>query len=40
MHELLRQTACAVVGRLRAGDVTVHDLLDVLEARIGEVDGR
>lgn len=40
MHELLRQTACAVVGRLRAGEVTLHDLLDVLEARIGEVDGR
>jgi amidase len=40
MNELLTQTACTVVERLRAGDLTPHDLLDVLESRIAEVDGR
>jgi amidase len=40
MNDLLTQTACAVVEHLRSGAVTPHDLLDVLEARIEEVDGR
>jgi amidase len=40
MHELLRQTACEVVDSLRRGEVRPHDLLDALEARIEEVDGR
>jgi amidase len=33
-------TACAVVEKLNAGDVTPLDLLDVLERRIAEVDGK
>jgi amidase len=39
-QELVRETACAIVGRLKAGDVTPLDLLDVLEQRIAEVDGK
>jgi amidase len=39
-RELLRATACDVVDRLNAGDVTPLDLLDALEARITEVDGK
>ncbi len=35
---LVRQTACAIVEKLRAGEVTPLDLLDVLEQRIAEVD--
>src|SRR5580658_7955836 len=37
---LVRETACAVVDKLRAGEVTPLDLLDVLENRIAEVDGQ
>jgi amidase len=37
---LVRETACAVVDRLNAGEVTPLDLLDVLERRIAEVDGK
>jgi amidase len=37
---LVRETACAVVDRLKAGEVTPLDLLDVLEKRIAEVDGK
>src|ERR1700761_1204739 len=36
---LVRETACAVVDRLNAGEVTPLDLLDVLEQRIAAVDG-
>ncbi len=36
---LIGRSACEVVGLLRAGDVTPHDLLDILEARISRVDG-
>lgn len=36
---LVRATACAIVDRLRTGEVTPLDLLDVLEQRISEVDG-
>jgi amidase len=39
-QELVRETACAIVGKLKAGDVTPIDLLDVLEKRIAEVDGK
>jgi amidase len=39
-QDLVRETACAVVDRLRAGDVTPLDLLDVLEKRIAEVDDK
>ena len=39
-QDLIRDTACDVVGKLRAGDVTPLDLLDVLEKRISEVDGK
>jgi amidase len=37
---LVRETACAVVEKLKAGEVTPLDLLDVLEKRIAEVDGK
>ncbi|MBR1202161.1 MULTISPECIES: amidase [unclassified Bradyrhizobium] len=37
---LVKETACAVVAKLKAGDVTPLDLLDVLEKRIAEVDGK
>ena len=39
-QELVRETACAIVGKLKAGDVTPLDLLDALEKRITEVDGK
>jgi amidase len=37
---LVRETACAVVDKLNTGEVTPLDLLDVLENRIAEVDGK
>ncbi len=37
---LFRETACAVVDKLRTGEVTPLDLLDELEKRITEVDGK
>ncbi len=37
---LVRETANAVVDKLKKGDVTPLDLLDVLEKRIAEVDGK
>src|ERR1700755_1190246 len=37
---LVRETANAIVGRLRKGEVTPLDLLDVLEKRIADVDGK
>ena len=37
---LVRETACAVVDKLKKGEVTPLDLLDVLEQRIAEVDGK
>src|SRR6266480_1520809 len=37
---LIRETACAIVDKLNAGEVTPLDLLDVLEQRIAEVDGK
>jgi amidase len=37
---LVRATACAIVDKLRTGEVTPLDLLDVLEQRISEVDGK
>jgi len=39
-QDLVRETACAVVGKLKSGEVTPLDLLDVLEKRIAEVDGK
>ncbi len=39
-QELARATACAVVDKLRSGEVSPLDLLDVLEQRIAEVDGK
>jgi amidase len=38
-QELVRATACAIVEKLNAGEVTPLDLLDALESRIAEVDG-
>jgi amidase len=35
--ELIRASACELVGRLRKSEITPHDLLAALEARIGEV---
>ena len=37
---LVRATACAIVDNLNSGEVTPLDLLDTLEARIAEVDGK
>jgi amidase len=39
-QELMRATACAIVDKLNSGEVTPLDLLDVLEKRIAEVDGK
>ena len=39
MSEIIRQTACAIVDKLKRGEVAPLDLLDVLEQRIAEVDG-
>jgi len=39
-QELVRATACAVVDKLRSGDISPLDLLDVLEQRVSEVDGQ
>jgi amidase len=37
---LIRETACSVVDKLKAGEVTPLDCLDALEARIAAVDGK
>ena len=37
---LIRESACTIVDKLRAGKVTPLDLLDVLEKRIAEIDGK
>lgn len=37
-EELVRATACDIVERLRKNEITPHDLLDALEARIRKVD--
>jgi amidase len=37
---LIKATACAIVDRLHSGDITPLDLLDALERRIAEVDGK
>jgi amidase len=37
---LVRATACTIVDKLNKGEVTPLDLLDVLEQRIAEVDGK
>jgi amidase len=37
---LIRESACAIIEKLKAGDVTPLDLLDVLEKRIAEIDGK
>ncbi len=39
-QSLVRETACSIVDKLKAGNVSPLDLLDVLEKRIGEVDGK
>src|SRR5260221_3073971 len=38
--ELIRASACESVERLKKGEIAPHDLLEALEARIGEVDGK
>jgi amidase len=37
--DLIRHDAVTIVGRLKKGEVTPHDLLDALEKRIAAVDG-
>jgi amidase len=37
--DLIRQDAVTIVGRLKKGEVTPHDLLDALEKRIAAVNG-
>ena len=39
-QSLVRETACSIVDKLKAGNVSPLDLLDVLEKRIGEVDAK
>src|SRR5215468_11729471 len=39
-QRLIRETACNIVDKLNKGEVTPLDLLDVLEKRIAEVDGK
>jgi len=39
-QELIRETACTVVDKLRSGDVSPLELLDLVEKRIAEVDGK
>jgi amidase len=39
-QDLVRATACTIVEKLNSGEVTPLDLLDVLERRIAEVDGK
>jgi amidase len=39
-QELIHDTACRVVRKLRSGEVTPLDLLEMLEKRIAEVDGK
>src|SRR6201991_1693211 len=39
-QDLIRETACAVVDKLRSGDVSPLELLDVGEKGIREVDGK
>jgi len=39
-QDLVQATACAIVDKLNAGEVTPLDLLDVLERRIAAVDGK
>lgn len=39
-QELIKASACAIVDKLDAGELTPLDLLDVLEARIAAVDGQ
>jgi amidase len=39
-RELIHDTACHVVSKLRSGEVTPLDLLEMLEKRIAEVDGK
>ena len=40
MHEILTMTARDVVAKLNAGEITHAEVLDVLEARVAEVDGQ
>ena len=37
---LIRSTACAIVDQLNSGEITPLDLLDALENRIAEIDGK
>ena len=39
-QDLIRESACAVVDKLRSGDVSPLELLDVVEKRVKEVDGK
>ena len=39
-QSLIRESACSIVDKLNKGVVTPLDLLDVLEKRIAEVDGK
>ena len=39
-QSLIRETACTIIDKLGKGEVTPFDLLDVLEKRIAEVDGK
>ena len=38
MNELIKQSACEVVARLKSGEISIKDSLDALQERIDEVD--
>jgi len=40
LSDLIRESACTVVDKLRSGDVSPLELLDLLEKRIKDVDGK
>jgi len=40
VNELIKQSACAVVAKLKSGEISIQDTLDVLQKRIETVDGQ
>jgi amidase len=39
-QELIRESACGIIKKLRKSEISPLDLLDVLEKRTAEVDGK
>ena len=38
MAELIKKSACEIVGLLKAGEISIDDTLDALEAHIEKID--